>query len=881
MDLTQVETALNKLFQGDTDRPAHRVVFWNDPDREFQNDLPFIVANLDNVNLLHLEQIGTLEAKVVIERREPELRHLVYSPTPIPSQEADWLLDIRLYSAPFSADAASILLNELGLKRMSLREHLARRKKFFANKERNAKLRALVHPEDREVELDRKMMAVAVRVELPDLFQILRAVFHEMVDAETDAVDLEAEPKPWEELSKLELTGAFWKEIAETFHYTNPTPTLRDLLIRLLVSDFAASLGGALPNALKHFQLEKAGATNAVVFLGQWRDSSAYARSYDALSDGASRELNIPSYLADLELEAVLGVLTFLDVEKTIASALRDRIRTTADHINTEEIFEITSRRQAGHWISPTAPPSFVRRDALRAVYHALEAAAEWFDLRNQHAQGFKFDDAASLYGAYTTELYRFDQLYRHFCEAADFAESEGWDILKPLREDVCNGYANWFIPKLSLKWGQFVDPAEPDSLLGKWRIPNIPNQQEFYKRKVESLLKQDERRKVFVIISDAFRYEAAQELQSELNGKYRFKAELSSQLGVLPSYTSLGMASLLPHGELAYSEKGDVTVDGKTVASLDQRAEILAGVKGIAVKADELTKLSNAAGRDLVRDASVVYIYHNRVDAIGDAASTESQTFEAVRDAIDEINDLVRYVINSLNGSQVYVTADHGFLFQEHYPDETHKSKLAEKPEHAIKSKKRYVIGRDLPKDESVWHGYMEATAGAKGGMEFWIPKGASLFHFVGGARFVHGGAMLQEIVVPVMFVQEAQGKSKEESKVKKVEVHVLGSNHKITTNRHRFELLQMEAISDRVKPVTLKVAVYDGDEPVTNIETVTFDSTSGTMDDRKKWVSLVLLTREYDKTTEYRLVLRDAETQVERQAIPVKIDRAFTNDF
>jgi hypothetical protein len=171
--------------------------------------------------------------------------------------------------------------------------------------------------------------------------------------------------------------------------------------------------------------------------------------------------------------------------------------------------------------------------------------------------------------------------------------------------------------------------------------------------------------------------------------------------------------------------------------------------------------------------------------------------------------------------------------------------------------------------------------TAGASGGMEFWVPKGASLFHFMGGARFVHGGAMLQEIVVPVLFVQEAQGKAKEESKTKSVEVHVLGSNHRITTNRHRFELLQMEAISDRIKPITLKVAVYDGDEPITNIETVTFDSTSGNMDDRKKWVNLVLLTQDYDKAKPYRLVLRDAGTQVEKQGISVIIDRAFTNDF
>ena len=51
--------------------------------------------------------------------------------------------------------------------------------------------------------------------------------------------------------------------------------------------------------------------------------------------------------------------------------------------------------------------------------------------------------------------------------------------------------------------------------------------------------------------------------------------------------------------------------------------------------------------------------------------------------------------------------------------------------------------------------------------------------------------------------------------------------------------------------------------------------------MDERKKWVTLVLQDRQYDKKTPYRLVLRDAETGIEQQSVEVIIDRAFTDDF
>jgi hypothetical protein len=86
---------------------------------------------------------------------------------------------------------------------------------------------------------------------------------------------------------------------------------------------------------------------------------------------------------------------------------------------------------------------------------------------------------------------------------------------------------------------------------------------------------------------------------------------------------------------------------------------------------------------------------------------------------------------------------------------------------------------------------------------------------------------------------------------------------------------------VSDRVKPISLKVAIYDGDEVVTNIEKVTFDSASDIMTDRQKWVTLVLLDRSYDKRKPYRLVLREAETGIEQAYAEVTIDRAFTEDF
>ena len=872
-DIKQINDALDRVFNEE----EQRIVFWNDPEREFQNILPFLL--LENVTLLRLDETGALGVKLRIERDDPTGRYLLYSPAEEPDYEFDWLLDIRLYSRSFRADRPSILLGELGLANQYLRQHIADRRKFFDSKERFLKLKAMVQPGDIGADLDCKMIAVVAKADQPELFNILCTLFHSCTEA-GDQIDLDKSSATWELIEKFELDKPFWEMVKASFGYADEAPSLRKLLVRLLVTDYAHHLKANLPRPLEHLVLPPAGRHNAVVCLGQWRDSSSKGSSYDKLSAEVASLINLEDHLTGMEIGDQIDIMTFLAVEKGIARDLRERVQSTADMINSEDVRAIATRRQAGHWASlNVAGAPEVPRKAYHSVYDALVAAADFFALRNQYQHGFDFDNPATMFRSYEQELCRFDQLYRHMCEAADLVETQGWSILKPLRDSIEACYTNWFVPNLALAWGKFLEPQGTTHLLTDWRIDGMHNQPEFFQKYVRPRLEEAGNRRVYVIISDAFRYEAAQELATELNGKYRFEATLASQLGVLPSYTALGMASLLPHTILTYKPNGDILVDGKPTSLTEQRDDILKAVEGMACKAPELLALKKEQGRDLVKDKRVVYVYHNTVDTVGE--SNEEKTFGAVRTAIDELAALVSHIINNLNGNYVVITADHGFLFTESAPGEPEKSKLDQKPEGAVKEKNRYLIGHHLPEQDAAWHGETEVTAAAEGDMEFLIPKGANLFHFGGGARFVHGGAMLQEIVVPVITVRHIKGKPAEETKVKPATVHVLGGSHKITTGLHRFELIQMEPISERVRSVTLKIAVYEGEEPVTNTESMTFESNSDKMEDRKKWVFLVLQDRVYDKKTPYRLILRDAETGIEQQGVPVIIDRAFTDDF
>jgi len=869
MDTKQLNEALNKIFVEEDER----IVFWNDPQQEFDKVVESL--GIDSVNVVRLDQAGSIETKLRIEREEPQSKFLLYAPEEEPEFEDDILLDIRLYSRSFRADRSSIILDELGLARQHLRSHLTLRRKFFDNKERLGKLKQLVNADDNELDLDRKMLAVVTKADQPELFNIVRTLYHSL--AEQEEIDLEVPPPAWTQIEKFDLDGSFWKMVATAFGYEEESPTLQKLLLRLMLSDFAHQLGINVPPAIQKLQLSRSGTHNAVVCLAQWRDSAKQATSFNVLSDEIAGKLQIDAQLQGLEPEKLVEAVTFCNVDRAILLGLLERLTSTKEHVNAEAIRDIVTRRQEEHWIASVSVPE-KQRKARHAAYEANAVAAEFFDLRNQHADGFDSDTAEEMYSLYTDELYKFDQLYRHFCHNADVAESQAWDILKTLRKEVEAAYKNWFLVQLALKWAKFLGGG----LLDKWEVPGAPNQFRFYERHVGSRQREAENRRSFVVISDAFRYEAATELTKILNGEYRFQSELTTQLSVLPSYTALGMASLLPHKQLEYTEKGDVLADGISTSGSDNRNQILSKIEGMVIKVDDLTKLKKEEGRQLVEGKKVVYVYHDKIDAIGDKLATEGDTFQATHEAIRELADIVRYIMNNLNGNYVVVTADHGFLFTESAPGETDKSKLADKPPGTVKAKKRYLIGHNLPEYEDAWRGKTEITAKCDGGMEFWIPKGSNRFHFTGGARFIHGGAMPQEIVVPVITVRQAKSKKAlEKTKTKQVSVSVLGSNHKITTHTHRFKLIQMEPVSDRSKALTVKIAIYDGDEPVSTIETVTFASTSTNLDDRQQSVMLTLQDQTFDKNKRYRLALKDADTEFELQSHDVTIDRAIADDF
>lgn len=878
MSQQRVTEALSSLF---TSNP---VVFWHDADGEFSSSVEALKPA--EIDLLNLDTTPWLQVKIALERAERGRKFLLYSVKQEPEASTDWLLDVRLRSKTFRADNASILLEDLGLTTQQLRTHLRARTKFLRAKDRVDRLKRWVLPADDAADLDRKMIAVLAKAEQPELPAILLRLFTGLLP--DGAPDLDAVSKAWSDIAANDLEEAFWGLVAREMGYRDTNATLRDLLFRILVSDLARSFSRpgleSLPAQLSHFVLnDKTLAANASVFASGWRSHMAHFGSYDALSGAVGRELGLSNLISGLSAEALAETMTFEEVERRIIQDLKGRIISGAG-ADMDSLRSLIARRRDGHWANKLLAHASATTRALAACYDALEAAAAFFELKAKFHSGFSFANAEAGLTAYQTEIFRFDQLYRQFNYAADAVEPMGWALLHELRERIENAYSGWFIPQLGSAWSKVLegDGKKAGGLLSHWRAGNWDNQQDFYQRHVKVHLDAGIKR-VFVVISDAFRFEAAEEFVRDINGKSRFKAALTPMLGVLPSYTALGMAALLPHETLAYKLNSnlDVMADGSVVSTVEQRSDQLGKHQGVAIKADDLLAMGKDKGREFVRDQRVIYVYHDKIDLLGDKQGSERETFDAVAQTLAELTQLATYIVNSLNGSLVVVTADHGFLYQDSPLDESDKSTLGEKPEGTLKAKKRYLLGQGIGESSKAWCGNTSITAGTTpgdGSVDFWVPRGAARFHFAGGARFVHGSAMPQEIVIPVITLRESENES---TKTRSVEFSLLGSSNKVVTNKQRFEFIQTEPVSERVLARTVSVSLRDGEVLISDELSVTFDSTSGLMDERKRSVMLTVKSGTYDKAKDYFLIARDAQTKVEVIRIPLKVDLAFANDF
>ena len=390
---------------------------------------------------------------------------------------------------------------------------------------------------------------------------------------------------------------------------------------------------------------------------------------------------------------------------------------------------------------------------------------------------------------------------------------------------------------------------------MSDWSVTGYPKQSDFYRDQAAEFRRRDQ--KVVVIISDALRYEVAEEYQREIRKLPRFDADLKPMIACLPSYTQLGMAALLPNETLTLSGDAGVVSFGEPTQGTQNRQKILGkgrvGDKAKAMKTEEFMNMKTDEGKALFRDHDILYLYHNRIDIIGDKLATEDRVTEAAEDAVEDLTKLVRK-LTTANFSNILITADHGFLYQHRPLDETDFSVADPTGQEILVKNRRFVNGRGLNETAGMKK-FSSAQLGLSGELDVLIPNSINRMRVKGaGSRFVHGGASLQEIVIPVLRV----GK-KREADVGKVDVQIIVSGRSlISSGQTAVTLYQAEAVSEKQQQRDLLAGIYATDGTLISDEhQLTFDFTSQSARERELPIKF-LLSREADQFNEQDVFLK-----------------------
>ncbi len=812
----------------------HRIVFWHDPNGEYGPDL-------DSLELLDVQTIQVANDEYAIKHRllqeEPTGKFLVYRGGKVPAGVGNWLLDLELAYGVFTADRTSLLAKDLGLTTVGIDEVVAAHEKFFNASKRVQSLKALLDAGDDAAKLRAKITAVVLGQRDHTLLEITRTLLVENAAGQNAKYDA---------LVDYGLDDFFWRGVASIYGYETASPTVDDLVLWI----FGKAIEGFKsdrPGGLQNIQLDFASLRN------DRRSADALA----ALAKRAARDLDYASSIEDVSFRDLAAVDLFEEVDQKIIS---DLARAVAEQtVTAREVAEIVRKRQSSLWL-----------DGYKKLYAAIATGSELLtELASLNLAAPSFDEALERY---RRDWFRIDQLYRQFTFAARTAEYP--KPLEALREQVEKRYTNIFLYALGNAWQKQVDAVDT------WTSSVLPPQASFYRDYIAPLVR-DGDKKAVVIISDALRYEVAEELGSLIRQEDRFDASLDAVLGVLPSYTQLGMAALLPHSTLKHS------ADGKTVLADDQptngtalRSKILEKVGGAAIQAEDFKALSGDERRELFKAHRVLYLYHNRIDATGDKPGTERQVFEAAEDTLRDIVDLVKKLA-SANATNIFITADHGFLFQDDALADSFFLSTQPQGDDIKVINRRYVLGRGLKLDDA-FATFSSEQVGLDSDLQVQIPKSIHRLRLAGGgARYVHGGAALQEIVVPVLTVNK-----KRKSDTRLVNVEVWPESDKITTGQVVVRMFQSEPVSEKVQPRTVRAGLYVGETLISNQIELTFDQTSAEKRDRYQSAHMLLSKDANDfnnRAVEFRLEERIPNTNQWRLYTKAMytLKRSFASDF
>lgn len=838
MDLDDIIKDLNNRFAQELPEfYKRRLIFWKDEDGEFKDDINGI--SLDKAIVLSLDETNNFTVKKLLTVDDTTSNYLVYCPFAYDDLEDDWLLNLELYSEVFRADLVSIYLDEIGLDvRPDFIKFVKEHRKFFNAKDRRSSIKNFRREISNLPNFHLALMASICNNSDLSYEKIIKKVILEGFDKDNNDI--------YQKFLTYGEDQAFWYLVNKSVgYYGGEDPSIENLFTHMALTALTRTLPVEYLRGLEDF-ISNQHESRCYDLMAEW-----------IMEDGKENLENLLSYvenkiyLRDRLKEAPIEDLVDAEIFPCTNEVILKKLMTDINNhvIDVGLIIKTEDKRKTLAWYKDYAP-----------YYNCLRQLAKMEDFSKNHASGFHIMEAKKLWENYTKDYYKMDTAYRlyhiAFDKALNRANENLDDHIKQVTEIAEGLYSHWFLGELGDNWAK----AAGNELRDYGHILGIDQQVDFYRHRVEGA---DSR--VYVIISDAFRYELAVELAEDLRLETQSRVELSSCQAIFPTITKFGMAALLPHKELKIEQVSNgnlqIRADGESTEA-NNRQKVLQNrnPKSVALKYKDILPMKRSERQDLVKGMEVVYIYHDRVDEASHIS--DRQVFPACLDAIDEIKNIVRIIRNEFGGTRVFVTADHGFLYTNLPLNEDSKVDKTSPSEKDVEVGRRYLItkkGTDVD--------YLMPVKFIDENYDAFSPReSVRIKKKGGGLNFVHGGISLQEMVVPVIDYHYLRSNSlayrtnREKYDTKPVDIDLLSSSRKITNMIFSLNFYQKEAIGPNRRSASFILYFIDSDGmEISDKARIIADRKSENLQNRSFRCDFNLKSRNYDKRESYYLVIED----------------------
>ena len=514
----------------------------------------------------------------------------------------------------------------------------------------------------------------------------------------------------------LKTKGKTWSSIAE------------ELWRFLLFSEFVFDLPGTLPNALLDVPKAEWVAKPLIEDLcDRLRNDRRTQSSYIDRAEEIEKDLSLFTHCGHWEDLGDRDTFPFEErtfLTRAIEGLLRDDI---------DRVRHILERHEQSVWTGKGE--SRAQWDLIRSAVGLMQSCD---DLNRQLPDNARNLD--TLLAFYIGSLREADRLHREFEQAVsdyDWQDTQG--VMLPVKDQVRKQYGK-LVEKVQLIFTRHLEQTG-------WPLAGHLANADVFDRIVAPKL-QKNGHKVAYFMVDALRYELGVALERQLAEDGQ--VEVQAALAQLPSITAVGMASLLPGAgqflRLTKDAQSIVPVLGEQIVdTVAQRMDVLKRRYGQRFQEGRLEDF--VRGRfDVSSDTDLLVLRSVEIDSYfenhPDTAPTE------ITNALKRI----RLSINKLKErgfSEVVIATDHGFFMNTH----AGAGDVCSKPlGNWMTVHDRCALG------EGSADGHHFVTSADKMGIRGDFPKFAApqtLAAYRSGLLYYHGGASLQECVVPVISMQ------------------------------------------------------------------------------------------------------------------------------